>query len=432
MLTSALFYFVSACAPQASPSQGGLAAVRAVFLRTEGATRAPDDVLVRRLVAVGPSATPVLFDLASALGLEAFLGAAADEAWLCPPERMSQLAFAALAELPQVPVRAYLRERCTLHPERETRVPALRILGDQGATEGLELLLALCLESGLELAHPSVRRAAADSLGRLIRSDDAALRRLEDHLLEATPELQLMACEALAGCARADSVRLLTRLFGRSDALDLAALEALAMLGSNHPWLVGEPVSARLRASLERGRSDLQAAAAQALGRTRDAQAVPSLVASLGAPEIARAAEWALREITGEQRVRGESAWRAWLARERVWWEEEGEAYLTALDAREEGAFVTALRALEFHPLGRDRIAHALEPVLGDLSPELAVLACRVLTRLGARRAVPSVAELLFSSEANVRAAALESLQQLTGAILPGEPRLWEDYVAGP
>src|SRR5688572_7211178 len=131
MLTSALLLFTSACAPQASPSQDGFPAVRAVFLRTEGATQAPDDVLVRRLAAIGASAAPLLFDLASGKALDAFIGEQADAAWLCPPDRFGELALAALAELPQVPVREVLRQRCGREPERATRVTAMRVLGSQ-------------------------------------------------------------------------------------------------------------------------------------------------------------------------------------------------------------------------------------------------------------------------------------------------------------
>lgn len=431
MLTSALLCFASACAPQASPPPGGLAAVRAVFLRTEGATHAPDEVLVRRLAALGAEATPVLFDLATGLGLESFLGEEPDEAWLCAPDHLAVLTFAALAELPQVPVREWLRTRCSEQPERLTRVTALRVLGSQRTAAGLGLFLELCLECGEELAHPTVRLPAVEALRSLLTADDETLGKLEGPLLAAPPMLQTMACEALAGCGRADTVRLVTQLFGREPELDLAALEALATLGARYAWVVGDPVSARLRTVLERGDPRLRNAAARALGRTRDVQAVPQLIACLSTPDLARAAEWALREITGERRPQGEAAWQAWLERERAWAEEEAERHLACLDPRREASVTSAIRALLAHPLERERAASALASVLGDYEPGLAVTACGALAQLASRRAVPSLAELLFVKDSAVRSAAWQALRTLTGADLPAEPRLWEEYVAG-
>lgn len=431
MLTSALLVLASACAPQASPSRDGLAAVRAVFQVTEGATRAPEDVLARRLVALGTPAAPVLFELASGAGLEALLGERPDESWLCPPDRIPAVALAALGELPEVPVRELLRARCSAQPERETRVAALRVLAEQGTGGGLALTLELLGECGAELAHPSVRVPAVEALRRLLAGDRQTLRRLEEPLAAASTPLALVLCEALATAPDGEAVRLLTQLFGRSPELDLAALEALAAQGERYPWSAGATVSKRLLAALQQGQPHVRAAAARALGRTRDPAAVPALIECLGVPALARTAEWALREITGQPRLAGAAAWRTWAAAESAWWRGEGERALAQLQAQSGGSVAGALRALMAHPAGRDRTARALGPVLTELAPELAVLACQVLQQLGAREALPHLVDLLGSPDASVRAAAAGALRALTGADLPAEPRLWEDYVLG-
>src|SRR5687767_14156518 len=128
MLASALACVLAACAPPQRSSTDGLAAVRAVLQRSEGATPAKDEVLVRRLVALGPQAAPALFSLATGAGVEALLTDDDPEAWMCPPDHVSVIALAALAELPGVPVRALLRAETRARPEREVRVVALDVL----------------------------------------------------------------------------------------------------------------------------------------------------------------------------------------------------------------------------------------------------------------------------------------------------------------
>jgi HEAT repeats len=431
MLTSALLILASACAPQASPSRDGLAAVRAVFQRTEGATRAPEEVLARRLVALGTPAAPVLFEVASGAGLEPLLGELPDESWLCPPDRMPAVALAALGELPEAPVRELLRARCSAQPERETRVAALRVLAELGTAGGLTLYLELLGECGEELAHPSVRVPAVAGLRHLLVEDRQTLRRLEEPLAAARAPLALVLCEALAASPDGEAVRLLTQLFGRSPELDLAALEALTALGERYPWSAGATVSTRLLAALRQEEPHLRAVAARGLGRLRDPAAVPALIECLGVPSLARTAEWALREITAQPRLAGAEAWRAWSAAESAWWRGEGERALAQLSPGSGGSTAAALRTLLAHPAGRDRTARALAPVLGELAPELAVLACQALVQLQARVAVPDLIELLSSSDARVREAAGAALRQLTGAALPAEPRAWEEHVAG-
>jgi len=431
MLTSALLVLVSACAPQASPSRDGLAAVRAVFQVTVGATRAPEDVLSRRLVALGTPAAPVLFELSCGAGLEALLGELPDESWLCPPDRIPAIALAALGELPEVSVRELLRARCSARPERETRIAALRVLTEQGTSGGLALYLALLGECGEELAHPSVRVPAVAGLRHLLAEDRQTLRLLEEPLAAAQVPLALVLCEALATSPDGEALRLLTQLFGRTPELDLAALEALATQGERYPWSAGATVSKRLLAALQQGEPHVRSAAARALGRTRDLAAVPALIECLGVPALERTAEWALREITGQARLAGAGAWRAWSAAESAWWRGEGERALDQLQPSSGGSVASALRALMAHPAGRDRTARALGPVLDELAPELAVLACQALQQLDAREAVPHLVDLLGSPDPAVRAAAAGALRALTGADLPAEPRPWEDYVLG-
>lgn len=430
MLASALLGVMTICAPSSSPSVDELAAVRAVLRRSDGATAARDDVLVRRLVALGPGAAPALFSLASGLGIEALLTDDAPEAWMCSPDRVGELALAALADLPAVPVRIQLRVECSAHPSLEVRVAALDVLGRQGSAEGLDLYFEILAQGEAELDHRAMRTTACQALLTMLHRDGATANLLEKPLLSASIPAQLLVCEALSDCNRGAAVRLITKLFGRDAELDLAALDGLASLGSQFPWRVGDDVATRLRAVLGREDARLRAAAAQALGKIRDPQAAPMLIGLLADADGAtrRAAQWALRETSGETRITAAAAWHRWLEAELAWWREEGQDRLAALDPADPTRIAEAVRALLDHPFGRDQSADALASALATFDPAAQLVACDALARLGSRRAVPALIELLFEPGEELRTAAWTALRTLTGEDLPAEPQLWEAY----
>lgn len=433
MLVTALILSMAAM-PRASSSQDELAAVRGVLQRTEGSTSARDDVLVRRLVALGAGAAPGLFSLVTGEGVDALFGETGEEAWLCPQEHAGALALQALAQLPLVPVRDFLRAHCSEHPTRETRAAAFQVLGRQASPEGIELLMELCLASGDELQQRSLRAPAVEALSALLRLDDRTIKGFEASLLAAPLPLQHLACEALAASGRAESVRLLAKLLGRDAELDVVVTDGLSQLAERYPWALADDVAPRLRASLEKGKPALRAAAARALGRTRDAASIPSLIACVGEGDAAtaRAAQWALVEITGQKKPRTREEWAGWLEGERAWWKDQGLALISGFDDPDASTKLSAsLRKLMAHPLGRDRVGEGLCAALDGFEPGAKVIACSALAALGARRAVPALVDLLVDPTPEVRQAAWAALRALTGAELPPEPQLWEEYAFG-
>src|SRR5262245_65429483 len=200
------------CAPPQGSFADGLAAVPAVLRRSEGASAARDDVLVRRLVALGSTAAPALFSLATGAGVEALVVDDEPEAWMCPPDRVSELALAALADLPAVPVRELLRGECRAHPGLENRLVALDVLGRQASSEGLDLYFELLEASKDELEHRSLRAVACEALLAMLRKDSAAATALERPLRAASLASQHLACDALGQCNRPAAVGLLIKL----------------------------------------------------------------------------------------------------------------------------------------------------------------------------------------------------------------------------
>jgi HEAT repeat protein len=421
------------CSLAAAGPLDGLAAVRSVLQRTEGDSSCRDEVLVRRLTALGNDAAPALFTLVSGEALDEFLGETGPEAWLCPLDRVSPLALEALGNLPAVPVRQCLRAQATKRPERDVRVAAMNVLGRQGSADGLPLFFQLLAESGEELELRSVRTQAQEALLAILRADGTSTRALEAPLLAAPLAQQRLVCEALARATRADAVGLLMKVVGRDAELDLVCIEALTELVARQPWRMPQKTTGHLRACLEHPDARLRASAARALGRLRDMPAVPGLIAHLGDadPATARAALWALRECTGQARLTTADEWQSWHAAEREWWKQEGRARVEALASGESGALSSVLRDVLAHPLGRSQVAEALLGLLPGLEPGAKALACAALARLRARAAVPALVELLFETDPAVREAAWAALRALTGENLPAEPRLWEEYAFG-
>jgi hypothetical protein len=431
MLASAILCVSAA----ASPSLDGLAAVRSVLQRTEGATTCREDVLVRRLTALGAESAPALFTLVTGEAIEELLGDTGPEAWLCAPDQVGALALATLAELPEVPVRAALRARVDAQPERAVRVAALTVLGQRASAGGLTLFFELLTESGDELELRSVRVPASEALAAILRADGEAVRVLERPLLAAPLAQQRLVCEALASAGRAEALVFLPKLIGRDVELDLVALETLAHFAERCPWRTSENTAAFLRATLDHRDARLRAAGARALGRARDTKSLAALIARLADPnedaDVTRAALWALRETTGQPRLVAAEAWRAWLEAERTWWRDHGKPAAERLAQGDTSKLAATLRDAQKHPLAREAVVDGLLAVLTGLEDGTKPLACASLAQLGARQAVPALIELLFEQSAEVRAAAWKALRTLTGQDLPAEPRLWEDYAFG-
>jgi len=207
-------------------------------------------------------------------------------------------------------------------------------------------------------------------------------------------------------------------------------LEALTLLGERFPWRVGDEVAARLRPALGRGTPHVRAAVARSLGRIGDVSSLRGLVAELeeSDPALTRAAQWALRTISGEKRISTPEDWQRWFEAESSWWQEHGRGSLEAIDPAQPERLSEALRELLDHPLARESTVDALSGAMAELDPAAKLVACGALARLGSRRAVPCLVECLYDPAEELRRTAWQALRSLTGEDLPPEPQLWETY----
>jgi hypothetical protein len=409
----------------------GFELVRSALLREEDQRELRDEHVARRLTALGQPAAPALLALVEGSGLELLLGD--DEApmlLLCAPDRLGEIALAALTSLPVEVVLATLRAELARAPGPATRALALRVLAAQPSGPGLALALELLRTSELELASPSFREHARAALREPLRHDPRAAAQLESELASLPEGVLTLVVEALSATESEAALDPLEALLGRSPALDLAALDGLARAGEARPWRIGAEVAERLErlsASKEVAR---RAAATRALGRLGRVDSVTRLVPRLDdpAPQVVAAAIAALPRCAQRTDLADAQAWRVWLKRENEWWKERGEAHVEALQSGDPATLAEHLRELFAHTLARAAAADALLARFEQLEPPELILTCSTLARLSAREAVPDLVPLLDAAEAPVRAAAWKALRSLTGVDLPAERSLWDAY----
>jgi HEAT repeat protein len=264
------------------------------------------------------------------------------------------------------------------HGDAGAATYARAFLADSSATVRGSAALALGMSA---IAPGGVDPGLATELGRILVADERyevrasaawSLGQLGAH--DAVPELFAAAMTRAPG--------------GRAIALRVAALEALGRIGGEDAI---DGISACLAPAVE---SDVRVAAANALGASLDARAVPSLLDALAfspPPRVLRAIEQSLAQITfggGPPSVgMGGSTTRQALELWDRWWTEHGEEGMAAWRAS------------------------ALERTLGPVSPE------------ASQDRIPVLVLMLESPFPWQRRLAHESLAELAGGETPIHPR---------
>lgn len=208
---------------------------------------------------------------------------------------------------------AYILGRQKYAPARETvqallaekrspsREELARTLGWIGDRRSIPLLINTLQESDGE-----GRYGAAWSLGVLeAREASAALRRTAQ---SDDRKLAILSIEALAAVRDPESLEDLRSLIRSRRDLAFQAVDAVGLIP-------GERARQILIEVLQSRDDELKIAAARALGRRKETQAIAPLIELLDedAAELRDAAMAALREISGE-RFRNEAQWRHWAA----------------------------------------------------------------------------------------------------------------------
>ncbi len=163
--------------------------------------------------------------------------------------------------------------------------------------------------------------------------------------------------------------------------------------------------------------SDLHSLACLVAGDIEDRDAIPALVTSLteGPPPVQDAALWALRRIVGTNLVSDAEVWQEWIEAEESWFATDWRKRRNELRSADKVKVLKALRELSMHPLYRHESAELIRSVLQHRSAQVRLAAVQVLMELGSPVSVPALIDSLEDRDVDVRKAAHEGLQAITG-----------------
>jgi tetratricopeptide (TPR) repeat protein len=291
-------------------------------------------------------------------------------------------------------------------------VPQLRTRASHGEVAATKELTAIAdrglrplLEALADEDDPSQRKIAVATLGDL--GNVAAARPLIKLAASAAPERSLAPLPGGAPLAVTSLKE------GPSMELRLAALVAAGRLAD--PSIIGDLAPLARFVDGQGPDSPMREAAVWALGQTRDARAVPMLIAALDdeQPSVKALAAIALGRI-GDRRGLAVVATRLGA---------------TGTDFRAACAYALGLAA---KPIGQQQLLEIVgssDKAPGDLLMRAAVWA---LGRMGERRAVPLLLTMYFSASDDVRQVILWALPRAAGEVAPeGAPRETELVALG-
>lgn len=380
--------------------------------------------LQARLLAMGPSAVPSLFDVV------------AGSASLATEEDPHASLDAADRELVQLALTTWpenrVLEKLLAHVDAEAplaeKLAAVRLVATFGTDRSVLAWAELHARMAPEdRVHPLVLENAEECLRELLVRDGSTYGALESLLPELDPGLYPACARALAGLGDWRGVSLLAKLRGQTEALDLIVLDALGQFAS---WRARGDLSESVewtRSRLEVQSENVQQQAAVTLGRLGDGASVPGLLRLLeeGGSRASRGAHWSLRELSGMRWSDDASRWRSWYEAEQAWHDNQAEDLTVTACSGAVGPALEALRELGRHPIYASTIAPKISPALDHPAEVVGRATAQTLARLGDPRSLDALVDALDDDRPLVRDAAGAALRSITGHDLPPDDDAW-------
>lgn len=376
--------------------------------------------LLARLVAPGPRAIAPLLDM---LVQGRVPRAQPDDApqLLSIPQR--ELLLSALARLPADALRVEIERRIPRPPEKadpDVQLAALRVLSVIGTRADLHGLAALAPREKDEIG-PDAAEALRAAYAGILRRDPAALSGGLNLLqsLDPGPGKQLLFALGDLGDKRA--LPMLDVCARTIPALAQQAAALVPLVGPSGDPDLDQPLAAWLGDRIDPERPEWTRACLLAIGVLDNGSQVPVLLEQLESahPGLRQAALGALRSVSGLGMGDSKAAWREWYARETEWQERGRQLARTALGSGQDVLVARALDAYGDHRLFREELAEDVLDVLGHGSPPMRVLACDTLARIGSKRALGELVELISDADAALADASWRASCALSGQTLP-------------
>jgi hypothetical protein len=321
----------------------------------------------------------------------------------------------ALARLDQGVVVDHLARRASGDAPLEVRLCAARLLGESRHPRAVDVLLQVA--AGIEPIHLSrsyVLQSFEQPLAEALAVDPRADAALSGRMARLDPAVRDVLLRAAVQADSAATRRFLASRLTASAAEQGIVLGAIAA-GRPGAFEASPEQLEALRARLSAPDDGLARLAAMALGKLEDRDALEELIELLSSEDAleVKAAHEALRGISGSDLGAQPAAWRAWLAAEEAWWEEQAPVELQRLASGERKLVHRALQELQRHPLYRHESAPQVAQLLQEEDDLLVLAGCDALGALGSREALPALIDALALSEGALRAAVLRALQPL-------------------
>jgi hypothetical protein len=377
---------------------------------------------VRLVAGWGSGALPQLFDVLI-VGQTPNLG---NQAARSLDDPAKQALCQALMAIGREPLLAFLRSRLVPAPSPEESLAALRCLEPVASLTEVDLCFAWA--QGAQCSADGVGQRFKGLLAGLLAKDPARCIDLRVAILATNPAAAEAALLAVEQNPCREQGLLLARLLGNSAELDQSLIVRLGRYWQEHPAWIDSHALQVVRLLAENGSAACAAAALTALGRARDEDSLPVLLAAVEGGDRLRssAAHLALEALSG-LRIRSKpELWRRLHERSQLWEQARGEAARQALYQGDRGEVARSLREISEQRLARDRWSDAVCQVFRRGELGMSYQAVAALRALASPRSIPTLLEQISQSQdRRLRDLANAALVEITGIQLPADVGLW-------
>lgn len=348
-------------------------------------------------------------------------------------EAQEAAVLASFARLGRADVLAFLAGLVELGPQVGDRVAALRILGEMGRKEDLDLMNRLGRPpEGRSIVKKPVREAFADAFGRMLARDPAGMRgRLGVEFKRLHPSFAAPVVATIGRDPSFAGLRTLTGLLGTIPGTDAFVLVEIGRLGELLPHPLEPAVLDAVRPYLAGDDPRLLVEACATVGRLEDRDAVPPLTLLLQHRDanVRRTACEALVEITGKRLDAQPEEWEEWYRKSLHWWTRVAPGQFRTLRSGTPAEVTRVVFELSKKHYHRHLLTEPLAPLLKRSEPDLVVLTCAALGQLASPGAIPALTDCLAEHpDEEAKTAAWRALRRVTNRSLGPDARMWRQY----